>query len=257
MSVIYEKKGKIAYITINRPQALNACDFATYQKLSEIWIDFRDDPALWIAIITGAGERAFCAGSDIKLNFSLPPTTSDPFESNTQQDVMRGLEIWKPIIAAVNGHANGGGFEIAMGCDIRIASENAMFGLGEVRIGLLPGGGGTQRLPRLLPLGIALEMLFTGKRIDAQEAYRLGLVNKIVPLNQLMDEATRTAEEILASAPLAVRAIKQAALRGLSLPLQEGLKLETHLSRFLRQTEDSREGTRAFAEKRQPVWQVK
>lgn len=257
MSVIYDKRGKIAYITINRPQALNACDFATYKRLSEIWIDFRDDPALWVAIITGAGERAFCAGSDIKLNFSLPPTTSDPFEPNIQQDVMRGLEIWKPIIAAVNGHANGGGFEIAMGCDIRIASENAMFGLGEVRIGLLPGGGGTQRLPRLLPLGIALEMLFTGKRIDAQEAYRLGLVNRVVPLNRLMDEATLMAEEILASAPLGVRAIKQAALRGLSLPLEEGLKLEAHLSRFLRQTEDSREGTRAFAEKRKPNWQAK
>ena len=168
---------------------------------------------------------------------------------------MRGLEIWKPIIAAVNGHCNGGGLEQALSCDFRIASENAQFGLGEVLLGLLPGGGGTQRLPRSIPLGEALWMLYTGDRIDAAEAYRLGLVNKVVPLDDLMTTAQAMASKLLEAGPLAVRAIKQAAMQGLSMPLEEGLRLENHLFQLLSRTEDSSEGTRAFAEKRKPVWQ--
>ena len=167
---------------------------------------------------------------------------------------MRGLEIWKPVIAAINGHANGGGLEQALCCDVRIASDNAQFGLGESLIGLLPGGGGTQRLPRTIPLGHALWMLYSGERVDAEEAYRIGLVNKVVPQSELMDTAEAMAHKLLAAGPLAVRAIKQAAIEGLSLPLDAGLRLEQQLFSLLAATEDSVEGTRAFAEKRSPEW---
>ena len=255
-SVIYEIKDKIAYVTINRPHALNACDQPTYNRLAEVWRDFRDNDDAWIAILTGMGERAFCAGSDIKLNFSDKPRSSEAFDPQRKGDLTRGLEIWKPIIAAINGHGNGGGLEMALACDIRVASENAQFGLGEVKIGLLPGGGGTQRLPRAISLCNALWLLYTGDRIDAQEAYRIGLVNKVVPLPELMTNAKAMAQKILESGPLAVRAIKQAAIKGLSMPLEDGLRIEQHLFRMLRNTEDSKEGTRAFAEKRKPEWKA-
>lgn len=255
-SVIYEIKDKIAYVTINRPQALNACDQPTYNRLAEVWRDFRDNDDAWIAILTGMGERAFCAGSDIKLNFGGKPRSSEAFDPQRNGDLTRGLEIWKPIIAAINGHCNGGGLEMALACDIRVASENAQFGLGEVKLGLLPGGGGTQRLPRAVSLCNALWLLYTGDRIDAQEAYRIGLVNKVVPLPELMTNAKAMAQKILESGPLAVRAIKQAAIKGLSMPLEDGLRIEQHLFRMLRNTEDSKEGTRAFAEKRKPEWKA-
>jgi E-phenylitaconyl-CoA hydratase len=255
-SVIYEIKDKIAYVTINRPHALNACDQPTYKRLAEVWQDFRDNDDAWIAILTGMGERAFCAGSDIKLNFSGKPRPSAAFDPQRMGDLTRGLEIWKPIIAAINGHCNGGGLEMALACDIRVASENAQFGLGEVKIGLLPGGGGTQRLPRAVSLCNALWLLFTGDRIDAQEAYRIGLVNKVVPLPELMTNAEAMAQKILEAGPLAVRAIKQAAIKGLSMPLEDGLRIEQHLFGMLRTTEDSKEGTRAFAEKRKPEWKA-
>lgn len=256
-AVIYEIKNKIAYITINRPQALNACDQPTYDRLARVWQDFRDNDAAWIAIITGMGERAFCAGSDIKQNFSDPPQPSDAFDHTKKETLTQGLEIWKPIIAAVNGHCNGGGLEMALACDIRVAADNAQFGLGEVKLGLLPGGGGTQRLPRSISLCNALWLLYSGERIDAQEAYRIGLVNRVVPLADLMSTAETMAEKILHAGPLAVRAIKQAAIKGLSMPLEDGLRLEQNLFRLLRTTEDSREGTLAFAEKRAPRWKAR
>src|SRR5713226_2967795 len=236
VKVLFEKKGPIAYVTINRPERLNACDFETYGRLAQIWREFGEDPALRVAIFTGAGERAFCAGSDIKANYVARP---------------------KPIIAAINGHANGGGLEQALCCDIRVAAEHAQFGLGEVRLGWLPGGGGTQRLPRLIPLGRALQMLYTGNRIGAEEALRLGLVDYVVPMNQLISKCEKIAAEICKSAPLAVSRIKQAALRGLDLPLADGLKLERELYNWLQGTEDAREGALAFAEKRPPNWRSK
>jgi|TARA_B110000438_G_scaffold91165_1_gene90720 enoyl-CoA hydratase/carnithine racemase len=254
-SVIYEIRDRVAYVTINRPHAYNACDQPTYDRLAEVWTDFAHNDDAWVAILTGAGDKAFCAGSDIKLNFNNSPAPAEAFNASPRGDLMRGLEIWKPIIAAVNGHCNGGGLEQALSCDFRIASENAQFGLGEVLLGLLPGGGGTQRLPRTIPLGEALWMLYTGDRIDAAEAYRLGLVNKVVPLNELMATAQAMASKLLEAGPLAVRAIKQAAMQGLNMPLEEGLRLENHLFQLLSRTEDSSEGTRAFAEKRKPVWQ--
>src|SRR5262245_21586276 len=181
MKVVFEKRGRVAHVTINRPERLNACDFETYTRLTEIWTEFRDDPDLRVAIFTGAGDRAFCAGSDIKSNYVEKIGVEG---ARTPYAVM--LELTKPIIAAINGHANGGGLEQALACDIRVAAEHAQFGLGEVRLGWLPGGGGTQRLPRLIPLGRALEMLYTGKRIDAREALKLGLADYVVPLPQLI-----------------------------------------------------------------------
>ena len=202
-----------------------------------------------MAILTGAGERAFCAGSDIKSNYVERPGEEPP---KSPFPVM--LELYKPIIAAINGHANGGGLEQALACDIRVAAEHAQFGLGEVRLGWLPGGGGTQRLPRLIPLGRALEMLYTGNRIGAQEALRLGLVDHVVSMGELISKCEAIAEEICKSAPLGVQRIKQAALRGLDMPLAEGLRLERELYTWLQGTEDAREGARAFGEKRPPQW---
>ncbi len=252
MKVLFEKKGHVAYVTINRPERLNACDFETYETLAKVWIEFRDDPALRVAILTGVGERAFSAGSDIKANYVERP-------GEEPQNILFPLlfDLYKPIIAAINGHANGGGLEQALCCDIRVAAEHAQFGLGEVRLGWLPGAGGTQRLPRLIPLGRALEMLYTGNRIGAEEALRLGLVDYVVPMDQLMSKCEAIAAEICKSAPLAVQKIKQAALRGLDMSLADGLKLERELYNWLQGTEDAREGAKAFAEKRDPNWKAK
>jgi enoyl-CoA hydratase/carnithine racemase len=252
VKVIFEKKGPIAYVTINRPERLNACDFETYGILTDIWTEFRDDASLRVAIFTGAGERAFCAGSDIKSNYV---DRSGRQGARTPYVVM--LELTKPIIAAINGHANGGGLEQALACDIRVAAEHAQFGLGEVRLGWLPGGGGTQRLPRLIPLGRALEMLYTGKRVEAQDALRLGLVDYVVPMAQLISRCEEIASDICKSAPLAVQKIKEVALRGLDLPLAEGLRLERKGYEGLVETEDAHEGANAFAEKRPPNWKGK
>jgi len=249
MKVLFEKRGAVAYVTINRPERLNACDFETYGRLAEIWREFRDDASLRVAILTGAGERAFCAGSDIKSNYVERGGQEVP---DSPMPVM--YDLYKPIIAAINGHANGGGLEQALACDIRVAAEHAQFGLGEVRLGWLPGGGGTQRLPRLIPLGRALEMLYTGNRIDAHEALRLGLVDHVVPMDRLMGKCEEIAAEICKSAPLAVSHIKRAALRGLDLPLADGIRLERELYTWLQGTEDAREGALAFAEKRPPRW---
>ncbi|MGZ6212807.1 MAG: enoyl-CoA hydratase/isomerase family protein, partial [Candidatus Binataceae bacterium] len=240
MKVLFEKKGPIAYVTINRPERLNACDFETYGRLSQIWREFGEDPALRVAIFTGAGERAFCAGSDIKSNY-----VERPNEELLDAPYPVMFELTKPIIAAINGHANGGGLEQILCCDIRVAAEHAQFGLGEVRLGWLPGGGGTQRLPRLIPLGRALEMLYTGNRIGAEEALRLGLVDHVVPMSRLMAKCEEIATEICKSAPLGVQRIKQAAMRGLDLPLADGLRLEHELYRWLQGTEDAREGALA------------
>jgi enoyl-CoA hydratase/carnithine racemase len=251
MKILFEKRNAIAYVTINRPERLNACDFEAYARLAEIWTEYQDDATLRVAILTGAGERAFCAGSDIKANY-VEQHGSEPHNLLFP----RMLTLDKPIIAAINGHANGGGLEQALACDIRVAADHAEFGLGEVRLGWLPGGGGTQRLPRLIPLGRALEMLYTGNRIDAREALRVGLVDHVVPMNQLIEKCEAIAIEICKSAPLAVQRIKQVSLRGLDLSLADGLRLEREHYDWLQTTEDAREGAQAFAEKRPPFWKA-
>ena len=256
MAFDYEKEGKIAIFTLNRPEALNSMDPVSFAEFSRALIDFKDDDELWVGIVTGAGERAFCAGADIKTILpEMKKMAGQPWAE--PPIIMRGLNLWKPMIAAVNGTCLGGGMEIALACDLRIASENAIFGLPEVSLGLIPGWGGTQRLPRVIPLAKAAEMLLTGRPIDAQEAYRIGLVNKVVPLSELMSAARQMAEMLCRPAPLAVRAAKQAMIKGTSLSLGEGLELEKVLEDLLMTTEDFDEGCDAFLAKRKPEFKAK
>ncbi len=259
MSIIYEKRDRVAYITINRPEARNAIDWETSQELSNAWKDFRDDDNLWIGVLTGAGDKSFSAGADLKS--LIPSLTSggrtegqstEPSGEGGFGGITRGFECWKPIIAAVNGHCLAGGFEMLLACDLRIASENATFGLTETRWGIIPAAGGTWRLPRAVPLAKAMEIVLMADMITAAEAYRIGLINKVVPQAELMNEVERWVATLLQRGPLALRAAKQAMLQGLSLPLDEGMKLEYRLSRTLFSTEDAREGPKAFAEKRKP-----
>lgn len=255
MAVIdYKKEGKIATITLNRPEAFNAFNLQQIRELHEVMVDFRDDPELWVGIITGAG-RAFCAGADIK---ELLPLMKEHPETWVQPTTpMRWLDLWKPLIAAVNGLALGGGLELALACDIRIASEKARFGTPEVTLGLIPGWGGTQRLPRMLPWCKAAEILLMGTPVDAQEAYRTGLVNKVVPPEQVMPTAKEWAETICRAGPLAVRAAKEAMIRGSNMTLDDGLRLENALEAYLVNTADFTEGTTAFVEKRKAEFKGK
>lgn len=258
MAIIYEKQGKIAYITINRPEAMNAIDIETSKELTKAWLDFRDDPNLLVAILTGSGEKAFCSGADLKkfIPLILQQNAQDKMNEESYNPgfggITKNLKLWKPIVAAINGICFAGGTEMVLACDIRIAAENAKFGLMEGHWGLIPGAGGTQRLPRLIPLGKALEMVLCAEQIDAQEAYRIGLVNKVVALSELMDAATKLEERICQMGPLAVRAAKAAIYRGLDLTLEEGLALELSYANFIFGTEDAQEGLKAFAEKRKP-----
>ncbi|MBU0514273.1 MAG: enoyl-CoA hydratase/isomerase family protein [Proteobacteria bacterium] len=263
MTIRYEKKERIVLITIDRPQAMNALDGEAWARLNQAWIDFRDDPEVWVAVITGAGDKAFCAGADLKrlaeYYRSMTPLQRR-MKSETEPGlggITRNLEIFKPIIAAINGYCLAGGLELALACDLRIASENASFGLTEVSRGIIPGAGGTQRLPRLIPLAKALEMILTAERIDALEAWRVGLVNRVVPAGELLPEAMTIAQKICRNAPLAVQAAKEAIYRGLEMPLAEGLRLEQFLAEPVRQSEDAREGPKAFAEKRSPRFKGK
>jgi enoyl-CoA hydratase/carnithine racemase len=255
---LFEKRERIAIITINRPDAMNSLDGETLDQLNKAWIDFRDDPDLWVAIVTGAGDKAFCAGGDLK-NLSHYYRSMTPIERREKSEkepgiggITRNLEIWKPIVAAINGHCLAGGLEIALACDIRIAAEHATFGLTEVSWGIIPGAGGTQRLPRLISLAKSLEMILAADRIDAREALRIGLISRVVPAKEALPEALKMAEKICRNAPLAVRAAKEAVYRGLDMSLAEGLRLEQFLAEPVRQSEDAKEGPRAFAEKRDP-----
>ncbi len=260
MSILLESKEKIFIMMINRPEAMNALDQETLEQMNRAWTEFRDDPELWVAVVTGAGDKAFCAGADLK-SVGEYYASMTPVQRRERSEkgpgvggITRNLDIWKPIIAAINGHCLAGGLEIALACDIRIASETATFGLTEVSWGIIPGAGGTQRLPRLIPLGRSLEMILTAERIDAQEALRVGLVNRVVPQGELLPEAVGVAHRICQNAPLAVRAAKEAVYRGLDLPLSDGLRLEQFLAEPIRQTEDAREGPLAFAQGRKPVF---
>jgi len=257
MAIIeYTKEGKIAIFKINRPEAMGSLNLEGMMQLHTALLDFRDDDELLVGIITGTGDKVFSAGVDIKdyLPF-VQKTTNKKWQRPT--GIMRGLELWKPLIAACNGLTLGGGLEIALACDIMIASENAKFGLPEVLVGVCPGGGGTQRLPRTVPRRIAAEMLFTGKIIDAQEAYRIGLANKVVPIDQLMSEAKKIAETICQAGPLAVRAAKECMMRGLDMGLEDGLRFEDDFTTYIMSTQDFEEGLAAFREKRKPKFKGK
>ena len=255
--VLYEKDGRIALITINRPDSLNAIDPQTGYEIRAAFNDFKEDDDLWVAILTGAGDRAFSTGNDLVAMSEMMAGKGSWPEEMTRTPfggITRNFEYWKPIIAAINGYCLAGGLEISLCCDIRVAAEHAQFGVPEVTRAIIPGAGGTQRLPRMLPRGIAMELLLTGARFDAQWALRNGLVNYVVPADQVLPKARELAEKICENGPLAVRAVKESALRGIELSLEEGLKQENDFSRKVAMTEDAREGPLAFAQKRKPEY---
>lgn len=256
MTVGYHKEGKTAIITLNRPEALNSFDPAQVSEVNQCLYNFNEDENLWVAIIAGSGEKAFSVGADIKT--TLPKIQ----ESHHRGDmpavaICEDMQIWKPIIAAINGACLGGGLEVALACDIRIAAETATFGFPEITLGLIPGWGGTQRLPRVIPAARAAEMLLTGRPISAQEAYRIGLVNRVVPLTELMTEAKKMAETLLKPAPLAARAAKQAMMQGLNTTLLNGLEIEYQLEKYVTGTQDFAEGRDAFINKRKAEFKAR
>ena len=249
-TVLYEKKGGLAYITMNRPKVLNALNKRALADLREVFQDAKNDPEVRGAIITGAGEKAFIAGADINEVATDTPIQAEQ-KTRDGQAVMDLIEsLGKPTIAAVNGFALGGGCETALACTVRIASENAKFGLPEVKLGIIPGYGGTQRLPRLVGKGHALKMILTGEMINAQEAYRIGLVNEVVPAAELISRAEAILKLMSGNAPLSVKYALQAVNKGLETSLAEGLLLESSLVAICTSTEDKKEGTAAFLEKR-------
>ena len=242
----------VALITINRPERMNALDHDHYRALSEAWIRVRDDKDIRSAIVTGAGDRAFCAGADIKSLLPQPTGMSEMWLTQKDQILNRGLEVWKPVIAAVNGVCMGGGTCMLFATDIRIAVPKAVFSLAEVKRGLVPGNGATQRVLSQLPYAIAMEMVMTGDSIDAESAARWGLINRIVPPEKLLETAFEYAHRIGRNAPLAVQAAKELAIRARDVDLQTGLRMETVMNRLLWETEDLKEGAAAFVEKRPP-----
>ena len=249
MTVLYEKKGKIVNITLNLTDTLNRIDAESFQSLGRALMDFRDDPGAWVAIITGTGE-VFSTGADHKT--LLIPWADKSFQEPPM--ITRGLDIWKPLIAAINGPARGGGLEIALACDIRIASDNTYLQFPEVGRGLIPGLGGTQRLARMVSPAKAAEMIFLGTPVSAEEAYRLGLVNKVVSLAQLLPTAKEWAAKICENGPLAIRKAKEAMIRGRNMALEDGLSLELAFFEEMLQSEDYQEGLRSLAEERKPEY---
>ncbi len=247
-----EVENQIALLTISQPKVLNALNETTMEELESAFRNRLKEDDVGAIILTGAGEKAFVAGADIKELAQLNPL-------DARLKALRGHELWeviegfpKPVIAAINGYCLGGGCELALACHLRIASENAQFGLPEVKLGLIPGYGGTQRLPRLVGKGRAMEMILSGESISAQEAARIGLVNRVVSRENLIPECRELAEKILRNAPLAVRYSIEAINTGLEMPLQEATRLEASFFGLSCATEDMREGTRAFTEKRKP-----
>ncbi len=255
-----ENKDHLTIITINRPQVMNALHPPAHQELDDAFNRFADDPDAWVAILTGAGDKAFSAGNDLKWQAQHG---GEALHQALQKlkggfgGITFRFDLFKPVIAAVNGLALGGGLECVLACDIIIAAENASFGLPEPTVGMIAGAGGVHYLPRAIPFHLAMGMLLTAQRISAQEALRVGLVNQVVPLDQLMATAEAWAEKILACSPLAIRATKEAALKGLAMPLEQAARTRFPSQVALYQSEDFIEGPKAFAEKRRPQWKGK
>ena len=263
--LLYEKRDGIAILTLNRPSQRNAFSPEMMIRLADAWTDFRDDDSLRVAILTGAGDTAFCAGGDLARLMPLFTGAREPedeWDRRLMEDVanvmstalLRPFELYKPIIAAINGYAVAGGTEILQSTDIRIASEGASFGLSEAQRGLVPGGGSMVRLPRQIPYCKAMEILLTGDRISAEEAVRIGFVNEIVAKEEVMPRALEFAERLAKNAPLALRAIKEAVIRTSGLPLEEAYLIEHEISAAVMRSKDAREGPKAFIEKREPVF---
>lgn len=255
MTLLFTIDGPVATVTLNRPEAMNSIDQQMRSDFIAAWERIKSDDEIRVVIVTGTGTKAFCTGSDLKN--TMPPDESyarAAFAGEGDRSFVEALKIDKPVIAAINGHALAGGLEIALSCDIRIAADTAKFGLTEVRIGSIPGAGGTQRLPRIVGFTNALHMLLTADLIDSTEALRIGLVSRVYPADQLMTEARVIADKIAANAPLAVRAVKHLVHRGTDLPLDAAIEGERMAWGVLRNTEDRIEGRTAFKEKRAPVY---
>jgi enoyl-CoA hydratase len=251
-NVLYEKRDGIAYVTINRPKVLNALNTPTWKDLRSAFENARDDVAVRGVILTGAGNKAFVAGADISELAHVAAFEAEQ-SSRFGQEVLDVIEnLGKPVVAAVNGFALGGGCETAMACTIRIAADSAKFGQPEVTLGLVPGGGGTQRLPRLVGKGRALQLILSGETISAQEAYRIGLVNEVVPAAELIPRAEAILKKIASNAPIAIKLALEAANKGAETSQSEGLLLEAAYFGLCASTDDKREGTNAFLEKRAP-----
>jgi enoyl-CoA hydratase/carnithine racemase len=254
-NVLYEKKGPVAYVTINRPKVLNALNAKTISELRSAFQDARDDSEVRGVIFTGAGDKAFAAGADISEMANDTPLTAEQ-KTRTGQALTDLIEnLGKPVVAAVNGFALGGGCELSMASTIRIAADSAKFGQPEVKIGIMPGYGGTQRLPRLVGKGRALQLILSGEIIDAQEAYRIGLVNEVVPAAGLVARAEAILNKFMSNAPVGVKYSLEAVNKGLETSLAEGLLLEASLFAICAGTEDKKEGTSAFLAKRAPKFQ--
>jgi enoyl-CoA hydratase/carnithine racemase len=249
-NVKFEKRGQIAYVTISRPKVLNALNMATMGDLFQAFTFVKDDADIRVAILTGEGEKAFIAGADINELATQSATQGKEYASRGQAVLDLIENCGKPVIGCINGFALGGGCEVAMACTMRIASDNAKLGQPEVKLGIIPGYGGTQRLPRLVGKGLAQQILLTGEIISAQEALRIGLVNEVVPQAELIARAEAIAAKIIANAPLAIQYVIEAVNKGMEMTLQEGLFLEASLFGVCCATEDKNEGTKAFLEKR-------
>lgn len=249
-----EREGGIALIRVNRPKKLNALNTETLGELDRAFAKVASDDEVRGVILTGAGDRAFVAGADIAELAELDPVAAREHALRGQALCTAIEELGKPVVAAVNGFALGGGCELAMACTVRVASEKARFGQPEVKLGVIPGFGGTQRLGRLVGRGVALELLLTGEMVDAAEALRIGLVNRVAPPEEVLPQSRELVEKMAAQAPLAVRYILESVHHGLEMPLEEGLFLEANLFGVTFGTEDMKEGTRAFLEKREPVF---
>lgn len=255
--ILYEVRDRLAFVTINRSEKLNALNRVVIDELFDVFYRIKRNSDLGAVIITGSGDRAFVAGADIKELAELNQETG-------KAKMMRGQSLFSlieslglPVIAAVNGFALGGGCELALACTVRFASEEAKFGQPEVSLGIMPGYGGTQRLSRLIGKGRAMELILSGEMIDAAEAYRIGLVNKVCPKDKLLAEAEHFARQVMSRGPLAIKSALEAINRGMEMPLSEGLNLEANLFGRLCETEDMKEGLKAFLEKRQPNFQGK
>jgi enoyl-CoA hydratase/carnithine racemase len=253
-AIRYETKDGVATITLNRPDVHNAMNETMRRELTQFFEHLVTSDDIRCIVVTGAGERAFSAGADIREFVETGPPTRFR-EQRKRLDFRQAMDrCWQPIIAAIRGHCFGGGLEMALACDIRIASEDSRLGLTEIDLAIIPGGGGTQRLPRLIGRGKALEMIVTGARIPAAEALAIGIVERVVPADRLHAEAQALARTIADKAPVALRYAKESVVKGLELPLADGLRLEADLSTLLRTTDDRLEGARAFLEKRKPKW---
>ncbi len=260
--LLVERREGVVTLTLNRPEARNALSPQMLVRLAAAWREFRDDPALRVAILTGAGGQDFCAGGDLKLTMPLVTGARQPEDEWDHRllgdptcftdAVLRGFALYKPVVCAVNGSALGGGTEILQATDIRIAAEGALFGTPEARVGLLPGGGSLTRLARQVPYAVAMEILLVGEAFSAPRALEIGLVNRVVPRAELMERARDYARKLADNAPLALRKIKEGVLRTSGRPIDESLEIENEVSAVVMRSKDAREGPRAFAEKRKP-----